>query len=74
MISKILTWIAMNGAALLGILQSILKIVKELLTLVIDLLSLILPKNVADKIISGIRAAINAIDSLLEFGKSKLLQ
>jgi len=74
LITKIVAWVMTNGAAVLGIIQGILKVVKELLTLIIDLVSLILPKEIETKVVNFIRAAINAIDAGLEFIKKWLLK
>jgi Flp pilus assembly pilin Flp len=63
---KLITWIMLNGGALLGILQSILKVLKELATLIIDLVSLVMPGTVSQAVVDKIRGIFNAIDTWIE--------
>ena len=71
---KIINWIKMNGAALLGCLQAIIKAVKELLTAVVDLISLFIPVAVAQAIINKIRAVLESVDGVIEIAKVWLLK
>jgi hypothetical protein len=70
---KIVTWIMANGAALLGILQGIVKVLKELCTLIIDLLSLFMPTEKAQAIVSGVRGLFNKLDDFIEKIKGYLI-
>jgi phage-related protein len=70
---KIVTWIMANGAALLGIVQGIVKVLKELCTLIIDLLSLFMPAEKAQAIVNGVRGLFNKIDGLIEKVKGYLV-
>lgn len=73
-IIKIVTWIMANAATLLGCLQAIIKAVKELLTGVVNLLSLIMPQAATAKIVEKVRAALNAIDDVVEKIKAHLIK
>ena len=73
LITKVIKWLMMNGAALLGILQALVKIVKELLTLLVDIISLIGTIEWAQKLIDKIRAICNKIDDTIEWMKGKLI-
>ena len=73
MIGKIIAWVLLNGATLLGVLQAIIKAVKELLTGILNLLSLFMPIAVAQAIIDKIRAVLNKIDEYIEIIKKFLL-
>ena len=73
-ILKIGTWIMANGATLLGCLQAVIKAVKELLTGVVNLLSLFMPQAATAKAVEKVRAALNAIDDVIEKIKNHLLK
>ena len=64
--AKVLTWIMLNGATLLGLLQSIVKAVKEILTGVVNLISLVLPAEKAEAAVKVVRAILNKIDQVIE--------
>lgn len=72
-ILKILAWLRMNWAAVLGILQSLVKALKEVSTAVIDLISLIMPTSAAVVIIQKVRDFFNMIDAWLEKLKNSSL-
>lgn len=73
-IIKVVTWVMANGATLLGLVQAVIKAVKELLTGVVNLLSLIMPKAATAKAVEKVRAALNAIDDVIEKIKTTLLK
>ena len=73
LITKVVKWLMLNGAALLGILQGLVKVLKELLTLLVDIISIIGPVAWAQKLVDIIRGACNALDKVLEFFKGKLI-
>jgi hypothetical protein len=71
---KIITWLMVNGATVLGLLQAIVKAVKELLTGVVNLVSLFLPKEKAEAAVKTVRAALNKIDEVIEAVKDFLIK
>jgi ACT domain-containing protein len=73
MITKILTWIRMNGASVLGSLQLVIKAIKEAATAVVNILSIFMPALAAEKIILKIRSVGEAIDGVIEKIKAWLL-
>ncbi len=72
--SKIITWVLVNGATLLGVLQAIIKAVKELLTGIVNLLSLFMSAEVAEGMVATIRGVLNKIDEVIENIKSFLIK
>jgi hypothetical protein len=72
-IAKLISWIMLNGATLLGVLQAIVKAVKELLTGVVNLLSLFMTQEAAEKLVKVVRDILNKIDEWIEIIKDKLL-
>ena len=71
--SKIISWILVNGATLLGVLQAIVKAIKELLTGVVNLLSLFMSQDKAAAIVAAVRNIMNAVDDIIEKVKGYLL-
>ena len=71
---KIITWLMVNGATVLGLLQAIVKAVKELLTGVVNLVSLFLPKEKAEAAVKTVRATLNKIDEVIEAVKDFLIK
>jgi len=72
--NKILAWIKVNGATVLGVTQAAIKVLKELLTGVVNLVSLVLPKATSSKLVEQVRGILNTIDELVEKIKSYLLK
>ena len=72
--SKIISWILVNGATLLGVLQAIVKAIKELVTGVVNLLSLFMPQSAADASVTFLRGILNRIDGVIETVKGYLLR
>jgi len=70
---KILSWIMLNGASVLGIIQAVVKAVKEILTAVVNLLSIFIPSDKIEDVVMVIRNILNKIDDILEKIKEKLL-
>lgn len=70
---KLMAWLLVNGATVLGLLQAIVKAMKELLTGVINLLSLFIPAVAAQKIVSVVRDALNKVDEVIEMMKGYFL-
>lgn len=71
---KIITWIMLNGATLLGCLQAIIKALKELATGVINLISLIIPNSTVKTMVEKVRAMFEKVDGWIEIIKAKLIQ
>ena len=71
---KVITWVLLNGATLLGVLQAIVKAVKELVTGVVNLLSLFVTVEAAEAMVKTVRGALNKVDSVLESIKGFLVR
>ena len=72
--SKLITWVMLNGATLLGCLQAVIKAVKELVTGIVNLLSLFLSKEVAEDMVKTVRGALNKIEDVIESIKGFLVK
>lgn len=72
--AKIITWVMLNGATLLGCLQAVVKAVKELLTGVVNLVSIFLPNAASAKLVEVIRGILNKIDEGIESIKGFLVK
>ena len=69
----LVTWLKLNAASLIGILQSIVKALKELGTAVVNLIALFMPAFISAEIVSRVRSFFNWIDMGLEWVKVNLL-
>ena len=72
--AKIITWVMLNGATLLGVLQAIVKAVKELVTGIVNLLSLFMTKEAAEASVKVLRGALNKVDEFIEGVKGFLVK
>ena len=72
-ITKVITWIRMNGATLLGLIQLGIKGVKEVLTGLVNVISIFLPASKAEMIILNVRSLLEKVDGVIEIIKQKLL-
>ena len=72
--AKIITWIMLNGATLLGCLQAVIKALKELLTGVVNLVSLFLPDVASKNLVKAVRETLNKIDEVIETIKEFLIK
>jgi len=72
--SKIISWVLVNGATLLGCLQAIVKAIKELLTGVVNLISIFLPNAASAKLVKVVRGIVNKFDEGIETVKGFLLK
>lgn len=70
---KIFSWILLNGASILGMIQAVVKAVKEILTAVVNLLSIFIPSEKIEDIVMTVRNILNKIDEWIEVIKEKLL-
>jgi len=71
---KVITWVMLNGATLLGCLQAVVKAVKELLTGVVNLVSLFLPDVASKNLVKAVRETLNKIDEVIETIKEFLVK
>lgn len=72
--SKIISWVLVNGATLIGVLQAIVKAVKELVTGVVNLLSLFMSAEAAEISVKTVRGILNKVDDGLEKVKGFLIK
>ena len=70
---KIISWIMLNGATILGVLQSLIKAVKELVTGVVNLISIFMPIETAENMVLNLRNILNKVDEFVEKIKGYLL-
>lgn len=71
---KLLKWLPINLAGILGILQAIVKCVKEILTVIVNILFPIIPDGKFEKVVLKVREVINKIDAILQRIKDFLLK
>jgi hypothetical protein len=71
---KVISWLMVNGASILGFLQVILKGIKEILTGVVNLISIFLSEEKAEKLVKSIRGFINKADTVVEVIKEFLIK
>ena len=71
---KVITWVMLNGATLLGCLQAVVKAIKELLTGVVNLVSLFIPEEKAEAAVQAVRKALNKVDEVIEMIKDFLIK
>ena len=70
---KIITWLKVNAASILGIIQTVIKALKELLTAVVNLISIFIPAIAAQKVVLWIRNILETLDNLIEKAKPYLI-
>lgn len=71
---KIITWISVNGASILGIIQAVIKMLKEVITAVINFISLIMPSSKAQEFVLKARELVEKIDAFIEQYKGILVK
>jgi hypothetical protein len=72
--AKILTWLAVNGASVIGMVQAVLKFVKELATAIINLTSILAPEGKAQDLVIKVRGIVEKVDAFVEKYKSYILK
>jgi hypothetical protein len=72
--SKLITWIVLNGASVIGIAQACLKCGKEVSTAVVNLLSVAFPAAKAQAIVVKVRDFFNAVDAFVEKYKGAIIK
>jgi len=71
---KILNWIRVNGASVIGIAQAVIKLLKEILTAMVNILFPLFPDDGAfERTVMVIRSWVEKIDGVLEKIKLWLL-
>lgn len=71
MIAKILTWLSLNLASVLGIVQGVIKVLKEILTAIINILFPIFPdEGKFERAVLFVRDLVNKVDAWVETIKS----
>ena len=73
LITKILTWLRMNGATICGLIQTVIKALKEIATGLINLLSIFAFTATAEALIIKIRTFFQMLDGWIEIAKVWLL-
>lgn len=72
--TKLISWIALNGASIIGFSQVAMKAVKELLTWAVNFLFPLFPSQEKFKeTVLKVREVVNKIDDGLEKVKAKML-
>ena len=75
MLAKLLAWLPLNLASVLGIVQAILKLLKEILTAIVNILFPIIPGDGKfEALVAKIRGWVNKLDDWAESVKSFLLK
>jgi len=72
--AKLLTWLSVNGASILGITQSVLKFAKEIVTALINFLSFVAPAHKAQALVLKARDIIEKVDAFVEKYKGYLIK
>lgn len=72
--TKIISWVLLNGATLLGCLQAVIKAMKELLTGIVNLISIFLPSFASKKVVETVRNFMNSIDDFIEKIKTNFIK
>lgn len=72
--TKLFTWLALNGASILGLIQSVIKFAKELLTLIINILFPIIPDGKFEALVLKARDIVNKVDEFVEKYKGYLVK
>lgn len=71
---KLLKWLPVNLAGVLGIIQAVIKVLKELLTVVVNILFPLIPSSKFQKIVTMVRDWVNKIDAWIESIKGFFLR
>ena len=75
MLAKLLAWLPLNLASILGIVQGVIKLLKEILTAIVNILFPLIPgEGKFEQIVTKIRDIVNVADGWVEKIKSFLLK
>ena len=72
--AKLLSWVALNGASVLGIVQAIIKCAKELITAILNLFAVVVPNDKFKQIVLTVRDWVNKVDAFVEQYKGLLIK
>ena len=71
---KVIQWVMVNGASILGVTQAVVKAVKELVTAIVNVISIFMSKEQAEDSVKTVRGLINKLDDVLENIKTWLVK
>jgi hypothetical protein len=75
MLAKLLAWLPLNLASIIGIVQGVIKVLKEVLTAITNILFPLIPGDGNfEAVVIKIRSIVNTIDGALEKIKAFLLK
>lgn len=66
MIKKLIQWLYVNIAGVLGIVQAVIKALKEILTVIVNIVFPIIPSAKFKAIVMAIRGIVNKLDEIVE--------
>ena len=72
-ISKILSWITLNGVTVLAVIQVGIKFLKEILTGIVNILFPIIPSEKFQSVVNKVREIVNKVDSVVQKIKDWLI-
>jgi len=66
MIKKLIQWLYVNIAGVLGVVQAVIKALKEILTVIVNILFPVIPSAKFKAIITAVRGIVNKLDEIVE--------
>lgn len=72
--TKILNWLKLNLASVLGIIQAVIKFIKEVLTAAVNILYPVIPSANFQTIVNKVRDIVNLVDGYVETAKAWLVK
>ena len=70
---KILSWLSLNLASVLGIAQGVIKVIKEIATAIVNILFPLIPSAKFQKVVLLVRNIANKADEVIQKIKSFFL-
>ena len=70
---KILSWLSLNLASVLGIAQGVIKVIKEIATAIVNILFPLIPSEKFQKVVLLVRNIANKADEVIQKIKSFFL-
>jgi ACT domain-containing protein len=74
MIKKLVQWLYVNLAGVLGVLQAVVKALKEILTVIVNILFPIIPSAKFKTIVLLVRGIVNKVDDVIQKVKDFFLK
>lgn len=75
LIKKLLKWLPVNLAGILGLIQAVIKVIKEILTIIVNILFPIIPGDGKfEETVLKVRELVNKIDKWVESIKGFFLK